>query len=137
MKEKKEHRVPLSDRAVKLLEGLPREGDFVFIGSRKEKPLGKNTFYKLLDAMGHDVTTHGFRSSFRTWASQVTNFSPDICEVALSHAIGGKSQSAYQRGDLLEKRRVMMKAWAAFCTMPKGDATVIPISRKSKKAGAS
>ena len=134
MKEKKEHRVPLSDRVVEILKGLPREGDvrnsgFVFIGARKGQPLGKNTFFKLLDAMGHDdVTTHGFRSSFRTWAAQTTHFPPDICEVALSHAVGGKSSAAYQRGDLLEKRRVMMKAWAKFCLTPKRDASVIPIT---------
>jgi integrase len=112
MKEKKEHRVPLSDRAVEILKGLPREGDanngFVFIGARKGQPLGKNVFFKLLAAMGHDdITTHGFRSSFRTWAAQTTSFPPDIAEVALSHAVGSKVQSIYQRGDLLEKRRVI------------------------------
>jgi integrase len=143
MKEKKEHRVPLSDRAVEILKGLPREGDapnggYIFIGARKGQPLGKNTFFKLLVAMGHDVTTHGFRSGFRTWAAQTTNFPPDICEVALSHAVGGKSQAAYQRGDLLEKRRVMMKAWAKYCLTPKrDDATVTDIgaARKSRKRG--
>jgi integrase len=142
MKEKKEHRVPLSDRAVEILNGLPREGDaddgFVFIGARKGLPLGKNTFFKLLDAMGqNDITTHGFRSSFRTWAANMTNFPSDICEVALSHAVGGKTQAAYQRGDLLEKRRVMMKAWAKYCATPRRDATVTDIGavRKSGKRG--
>jgi integrase len=133
MKEKKEHRVPLTDRAIEILNGLPREGDFVFIGSRKNAPLGKNSFWKLIEAMGHDVTTHGFRSSFRDWAGETTAFPADICEVALAHAVGGKVQTAYQRGDLLEKRRKLMQAWAQFCAMPKRAATVTPI--RKRKAG--
>ena len=133
MKEKVQHRIPLSARAVKILEELPREkgNDFIFIGTRKGKPIGSNAFGKLIKAMKHDVTTHGFRSSFRDWAGEVTAFPADVCEVALAHKIGGKVQQAYQRGDLLEKRRVMMKAWAAFCTAPKHSGEVVPI-RKAK-----
>ena len=136
MKEGKEHRVPLSDRAVEILKAIEREGDFVFT-ARRNKPLGKNAFYKLLEKMQLEVTTHGFRSSFRTWAGNETNFASDICEMALSHAVGEKIQSVYQRGDLLEKRRVMMKAWAAYCGSPKADATVTDIgaARGARKRG--
>jgi integrase len=90
MKEKREHRVPLVDRALAILKELPREkSDFVFIGSRKNMPLGKNSFLKLIWAMGHDdITVHGFRSSFRDWAGETTSFPADICEVAQSHAVG-------------------------------------------------
>jgi integrase len=130
MKEKKEHRVPLTDRALAILKELPREGDFAFIGSRKNMPLGKNSFLKLIWAMNReDITVHGFRSSFRDWAGEMTAFPADICEVALAHAVGGKVQTTYQRGDLLEKRRKLMEAWAAFCGMPKRGATVTPIRR--------
>jgi integrase len=141
MKEKKSHRVPLSDRAVEILKALPRESDsddgFVFIGRRKNAPLGKNAFYKMLEAMKIEVTTHGFRSSFRDWAGEETNFPAGLAEVALSHAVGGKVQTTYQRGDLLEKRRVMMKAWAKYCLTPERDATVTDIgaARGARKRG--
>ena len=132
MKEKREHRVPLVPRAIAILQELPREGEFVFIGAKPHHPIGKNSFLKLLKVMGRqDITTHGFRSSFRDWAGETTNFSPDLCEVALSHLVGGKVQTAYQRGDLLEKRRKLMEAWAGFCASPdKRDATVTPIRNR-------
>jgi integrase len=140
MKEKKEHRVPLVDRAVEILNGLPREdgNPFVFIGARKGQPLGKNTFYKLLESMGHDVTTHGFRSSFRTWAGDKTNFPADIAEAAISHA----SDDAYQRGDLFDKRRKLMEAWETYCLtgvsptdeLPDSE-NVIPIRKSVKRGG--
>jgi integrase len=135
MKEKREHRVPLVDRAIAILKELPREGDFVFIGARKGQPLGKNSFLKLIWTMGrNDITIHGFRSSFRDWAGETTAFPADLCEVALSHVVGGKVQTTYQRGDLLEKRRKLMEAWAAYCATPvKRSATVTPI-RKRKGA---
>ncbi len=133
MKEKKEHRVPLVDRAIAILKGLPREGDFVFIGARKNMPLGKNAFLKLIWTMGRDdITIHGFRSSFRDWAGETTGFPAEVCEAALSHAIGGGGvRTDYQRGDLLDKRRKLMETWAAYCTMPtRRDATVTPIRKK-------
>ena len=134
MKEKKEHRVPLVERALAILKELPHEGDFVFIGARRNMPLGKNSFLKLIWAMTRDdITVHGFRSSFRDWAGETTAFPADICEVALSHAVGGKVQTTYQRGDLLEKRRKLMEAWAAFCTTPKRDATVTSIAGRKRK----
>jgi integrase len=130
MKERREHRVPLTDRAIQILNGLPREAEFVFIGARKDKPLGKNAFLKLIWSMDLDVTTHGFRSSFRDWAGETTAFPPDVCEAALAHVVGSKTQTAYQRGDLLEKRRKLMEAWAQFCAMPERGATVTPIRKR-------
>jgi len=131
MKEKREHRVPLTDRSIAILKELPREGNFVFIGARKGLPLGRNTFLNLLEAMGHDdVTTHGFRSSFRDWCGESTSFASDICEVALSHVVGGQVITSYQRGDMLEKRRSLMMAWEQFLTLPKREATVVPIRKR-------
>jgi integrase len=137
MKEGVQHRVPLSDRAVAILKNIEREkgNDFVFIGSRKGKPLGNNELLKLIWAMGsktpaYDVTIHGFRSSFRDWAGEVTSYPADVCEVALAHKIGGKVREAYQRHDLFDKRRLLMAEWARFVGTPKGDASVILIRKR-------
>jgi integrase len=81
----------------------------------------------LLKTIRPEVTVHGFRSSFRDWAGETTAFPSDICEVALAHAVGGKTQVAYQRGDLLEKRRKLMTAWGTYCYTPRSDAVVTPI----------
>jgi integrase len=133
MKEKREHRVPLTERACAILRDLPREGEFVFIGARKNKPLGKNIFLWLISEMGHEeITVHGFRSSFRDWAGETTAFPADICEVALSHKLGGQVQTAYQRGDLLEKRRKLMDGWASFVRSPQRGASVTPIRGKQR-----
>jgi len=136
MKEKREHRVPLTDRALKILKDLPREvSGFVFIGSRKNKPLGKNAFLKLLWSMKiDDYTVHGFRSSFRDWAGEETDLPADLAEVALSHVVGGRVQTAYQRGDLLRKRQALMAAWTNYLANPPREAAVIPIKRKRKAA---
>ncbi len=115
MKAKREHRVPLSDRAVKLLENLPREKDspYVFNGHKKGRPLSNAAFSQLMKRMGMcDITAHGFRSTFRDWAAEQTSFPHEICEMALAHTIKNKAEAAYRRGDLLEKRRELMEAWA-------------------------
>jgi integrase len=129
MKEHEEHRVPLSARAIEILRDLPTEGDFVFVGSRPNSPPGKNTFLKLIKLMGHDVTGHGFRSTFRDWAGDRTNFPREITEAALAHKVGNAVEKAYRRGDALEKRRKLMEAWAAFVTAPLRDATITHIRR--------
>ena len=124
MKEKKVHRVPLSARAVEILNGQPRQGEFVF--SRNGKPLGKNTFLDLLETMGRDVTPHGFRSSFRSWAA-ARKFADNVCELALSHSVGNNTQKAYQRDDLFDLRRPLMAEWANYClSPPRGDDNVVP-----------
>jgi integrase len=121
MKGGKEHRVPLSDAALAALREAAtlRQGSTgeaaVFPGSRPGKGVGDAAMRKLLRGMGHgDPTVHGFRSTFRDWAAE-TGQPNDIAEAALAHALGSKVQAAYQRGDLLERRRKLMAAWAAFC----------------------
>jgi integrase len=134
MKEKKEHRVPLDARSVVILQKLrkqnPRDDSFVF--NRNGKRLGKNSFYKTLETMKQEVTTHGFRTSFRTWAGNETDFPVDVCEVAIAHSVGEK-MATYQRGDLLQRRRKLMEAWARYCLTPKGDASVTDIGAARKR----
>ncbi len=127
IKGRKEHRVPLTERAIEILRALPTEADYVFIGASKGSRIGKVAMAKVLAAIRPDVVVHGFRSCFRDWAGETTAFPADICEAALAHSLGSKTQVAYQRGDLLEKRRQLMKAWAAFCYSPTREASVTPI----------
>lgn len=116
MKAGREHRVPLCDRAIAIVEGMPRSGDLVFPGAKRGRPLGGSTFRFLLRDMGRDdVTTHGFRSAFRDWISERTPFPTEVAEMALAHAVGNKVEASYRRGDLLDKRRELMAAWATFC----------------------
>ncbi|TVV76024.1 tyrosine-type recombinase/integrase [Sphingomonas solaris] len=122
MKAGREHRVPLSGRAGELLEGLSgardaetaKPGDPVFAGP-KGKPLSSMAMAMLLRRMGSAVTAHGFRSAFRDWASETTGFPHEVCEMALAHTIGNKAEAAYRRGDLFNKRRGLMDAWAGYC----------------------
>jgi integrase len=131
MKSGREHKVPLSPRAVELLRDLYREdgNDHVFIG-RAGVGLSNMSLTAVLRRMGHgDSTTHGFRSSFRDWAAESTAYPNHVIEMALAHAIGDKVEAAYRRGDLLAKRKQLMAAWAKFCaTQPKaGGAKVVPL----------
>src|SRR5262249_60410306 len=116
MKGGKEHRVPLSQRAMALLEGLPRNGDLIFPGPKFGRALNINAPRKMLIGMGHSVTVHGFRSSFRDWVADRADFPSDVAEMALAHVVGSKVAAAYRRGDMFEKRRRLMDAWATFCT---------------------
>lgn len=107
-KAKREHRVPLSSAVVKLLKALPTFGGtgLVFEGIREGRPLSNMAMLKLLERMKRDdLTTHGFRSTFRDWAAECTAFPNEVAEMALAHAIRDKTESAYRRGDLLDKRR--------------------------------
>jgi integrase len=134
MKTRKLHRVPLTDRMIEILKALPREGGdngLVFIGSKANAPLAKNTLSKLVGTMGADCTVHGFRSSFRTWSAESTAFPREIIEAALAHATGNAVELAYQRSDVIEKRRKLMEQWSSFVTTPRqDDVTVTPIRRK-------
>lgn len=129
MKAGKEHRAPLSDETIALLNALPRidGSDYVFPNS-KGTPLSDMTLTQQLRRMGRTITAHGFRSTFRDWASERTSFSRDVCEMALAHTIGDKVEAAYRRGDLFDKRRMLMGQWAQFCTLATTRATVTPIS---------
>jgi integrase len=119
MKAGREHRIPLSDRAAEIVRIMQsrRENDFVFAGMRGGG-LSNMTLLAMLRTMGRSVTAHGFRSSFRDWAAEQTNFPNEVCEMALAHAVGDKVEAAYRRGDLFEKRRRLMDAWAVFCSKP-------------------
>jgi integrase len=127
MKAGKEHRVPLAPRALAIVNGIDQPsageqgkdtpGAFVFPGGKVGAPLSNMAFLMLLRRMGRDdLTGHGFRSTFRTWAAERTSFPREVIEAALAHTIGSKVEAAYQRGDLFEKRRRLMEAWANFCT---------------------
>ncbi|RWO20769.1 MAG: site-specific integrase [Mesorhizobium sp.] len=122
MKAGKEHRVPLSDRALEILKSLPREkgNDSVFIGDKKGKPLSNMALLMTLRRMEReDLTTHGFRSSFRDWAAEQTAYPNEMLEMALAHTVSDKTEAAYRRGDLMEKRRRLMSDWADFCATAK------------------
>jgi len=130
----REHRVPLSGPASELLGSLPRVSGspFVFPGGRAGRPLSNMALLQAMRRMGYGkdglyghYVPHGFRSSFRDWAGEVSNFPSDVCEMALAHTIKNKVEAAYRRGDLFEKRRRLMEAWAAYCTGT-ADATAEP-----------
>jgi integrase len=121
MKAGREHRVPLSGPALAILQEMQahRHADdaFVFPGARPGRPLSNMAFLMLLRRMGRaDLTAHGFRSSFRNWAAERTNFPAEVAEMALAHTVSDKTVAAYNRSDLFERRRRLMAAWATFCT---------------------
>jgi integrase len=121
MKAGREHRVPLPRRALKIVGAMHevRNGDFVFPGQKPSKPLSVMALEMVLRRMKIDgATVHGFRSAFRDWAAERTNFTNEVCEAALAHVIENKAEAAYRRGDLFDKRRKLMEAWAAYCTAP-------------------
>ena len=116
MKAGKEHRVPLSTPAVKLLEALPRSdsSDLVFAGA-DDKPLSDMALTAVMRRMEVDAVPHGFRSTFRDWVGDCTNHPRDVAEFALAHKLSDKVEASYRRSDALEKRRQMMEEWADFC----------------------
>jgi len=114
----REHRVPLSNPARKIIEGLKlvQTSEFIFPSPRGSRPLSHVAMAKVLARLAvHGVTVHGFRSAFRDWAGNETHFPRELAEAALAHVVGDKSEQAYRRGDALEKRRSLMEAWAAWC----------------------
>ena len=118
MRPGREHRVPLSKRALRVVKDMHevREGDFVFPGQKAGAPLSIMALEMVLRRMKlDDVTVHGFRSSFRDWAAECTNFPNEVCEAALAHVIENKAEAAYRRGDLFDKRRKLMENWATYC----------------------
>lgn len=116
MKGGREHRVPLTERALAILAEVEplRNGDYVFPGQRRGRPLSNMSMEMCLRRMKVDETVHGFRSSFRDWAGEETAVPREVAEVALSHAVGDATELAYRRADALAKRRKLMEAWAAF-----------------------
>ena len=131
MKAGKEHRVPLSDAALALLDALPviAGNDLVFPAPRGGA-LSDMTLSAVMRRMEIDAVPHGFRSTFRDWASELTSYPSDVAEMALAHTIGDKVEAAYRRGDLFEKRRLMMADWAAFLTRVDRPAQVIELQSR-------
>jgi integrase len=137
MKARREHRVPLSPRALAILQemraarpGVAADDGFVFAGHKPGAGLSNTAFLMLMRRMGRDdLTAHGFRATFKTWASERTSAQNEIVEASLAHTIGSKVEQAYQRGDMFEKRRRLMQQWATFCTTtPAGDAQkIVPL----------
>ena len=119
MKANREHVVPLCDRTIQIVERCAelrlRECPLVFPGMRGNKAMSDMTLTKLLREMKEPYTAHGFRSAFRDWVSEETNHQSDVAEAALAHVVKDKTEAAYRRGNLLEKRRLLMDDWAKYC----------------------
>jgi len=134
MKAEKEHRVPLSPRAVAIVREMLKahKGAFVFPGGKEGKPQSNMAMLELLKRMERgDLTVHGFRSTFRDWASERTNYPREVCEMALAHAVSDQVEAAYRRGDLFEKRRRLMAEWARHCENPKSTGKVVSLARSA------
>jgi integrase len=131
MKGSREHRVPLSNRALTALARARKlqTNDYVFPGQNRGRPLSGMSMEMLLRRMKvESATVHGFRSSFRDWAGDKTSFPREVAEAALAHAIGDETEAAYRRSDALAKRRKLMDAWAAYCE-PKAASNVVRLAR--------
>lgn len=118
MKAKKDHRIPLSDQALRLLNRMLRFGNhgLVFPGQKEGQPLSEATMLQLLRRIcKEEYTAHGFRSTFRDWASECTTHDSNVCEMALAHTIENKTEAAYRRGDLLARRAALMNDWGTYC----------------------
>jgi len=125
MKTKRPHRVPLSPRALVILDTIrPIGGQWVFPGSKPDRPLSSMAMLKLVRQRG--ITVHGFRSSFRDWAAEATSFPGEVVEMCLAHTIASRVEAAYRRGDMLERRREVMLAWERYVC---GAGTVVQLVR--------
>jgi integrase len=134
MKAAREHRVPFSRSALRVLESLSksRTCDFAFPSPRGKRPLSHVAMAKVLARLGvMGATVHGFRSTFRDWAGNETHFPREVAEAALAHVIGDKAEQAYRRSDALEKRRALMEAWARYCEPSSAEEKVTPLRRKA------
>jgi integrase len=132
MKAGKEHKVPLSDAAIEVLQALPREDGtpFLFIGARKGKPLSNMAMLELMRGLRPPYVPHGLRASFRTWVAECSHYPHLVAELALGHSQSDKLMQAYQRGDLFEKRRQLMTAWSEFCArLPVQAANVVSLQK--------
>jgi integrase len=136
MKADREHRVPLSAEALKIIkemEPFKRHTDhFIFPGQAHAKPISEASLLKIVKQQDKTLTVHGFRSTFRDWCAEQTSFPREVAEAALAHSIRDKTEAAYQRGDLFEKRRQLMDQWMQYCLKGKGKAKVVPIRKKAK-----
>ena len=129
MKAGREHRVPLADRVIKILEEMQRfrVSGFVFPGARVGRGLGPVALQRALRQLRFGCTPHGFRSAFADWCTEKTNFPSEMREIALAHKVGSKTEEAYRRTDLFQKRRQLMDAWEQYCAEPVGGDNVIKL----------
>lgn len=135
MKAGRPHRVPLSKRAMKILGSLPRDGEYVFIGARSGAPLSNMAMLNQLDRMGRkDITVHGFRSTFNDWAAERTAYPREVVEMALAHVVGDKTEAAYRRGDLFDKRRRLAEDWSGYCDKTEAAGQVVSLKRREAKS---
>ena len=127
MKAKEEHCVPLSARAVEILDeaGTLSDGPGLVFPSRRGKPMSDMTLSKLVKELGIAAVPHGFRSSFRDWASEQTNHPREVVEAALAHLVSNKTEAAYARSKLLERRRWLMDDWAAYLAGERGQVVAL------------
>jgi integrase len=136
MKEGKAHTVPLSPRALEIIKNMPHVSDFVFVspdGRRSGKQIGRDAFKDTLKALDvNGATAHGFRATFTDWAADRTNYPREVREQCLAHAIESKTEKAYRRGEMLNRRRRLMDAWAEFCGKPSVAGAVVPLRRRAR-----
>jgi integrase len=132
MKAKITHRIPLSERCLEILkeaESISQGSDYIFCGYKKDKPLSENTFNKLIKELGYDVHTHGFRTSFKTWTQEKTNYPREVAEKQLAHSLNDKAEAAYARSELMEKRNLLLESWGLFVGV--SDNKIIPLKGNS------
>ena len=132
MKAKREHRVPLSQEALEVLALVKdRNQRYVFPGSKKGSYLDNNSMLALLKRMKRtDITVHGFRSTFRDWAAETTHHPSAVAEMALAHTLRDKTEAAYRRGDLFEKRKLLMNDWGLYC-VPPSQANIVSLAKQN------
>ncbi len=132
MKAGREHRVPLAPRAVEIIRALHQsQSDYAFPGQREGNHLSNMAMLQLLKREGRsDLTVHGFRSTFRDWTAERTNYPREVCEMALAHTVGDAVEAAYRRGDLFEKRRRLMLEWSKHCDNIKRAGKVLSFAAK-------
>jgi integrase len=135
MKAERPHKVPLAPAVLELLRGLYREDDsddgLLFLSSLSGRPLSDLSLVKLMRRMGRTEVPHGFRSSFSDWCHERTGYSSHAIELSLAHSIGSAAEKSYRRGSMLEKRRKLMEAWAAYCTSPPAPGEVVSMRGRS------
>lgn len=133
MKSNRKHRVPLSSAAVSTLEAVEGlDKVYVFPGHKRNSHLSNAAMMKVLKQLNQTgITVHGFRSTFRDWCAESTNYPADVAEMALAHALRDKTEAAYRRGDLFEKRARLMTDWARYCSKPAKPAAVVPIRQNT------
>jgi integrase len=129
MKAGREHRVPLSDAAMAVVEAMAeiRMSDYLFPGIGTGRPLAHDAMSRALHRLGREETVHGFRSGFSQWGAERTSYPFEVRELALAHAVGSQVERSYQRSDLFDRRRRLMDDWADFCAKPPSAGKVVPI----------